>query len=116
MGVRTLPRVSGLSLRRHGCPGSPRPGSPRALRAGVGCDAFGYARGWQAVIAKGQRVLSHGGYAGTAYIRWIDSGLSLIVLTNREDSQEAFSPYAFGWEAAHIVDAKVPANGYRCWE
>jgi len=80
------------------------------------CDAFGYARGWQVVVVDGRRTLSHTGYAGTVYIRAVDTGLSVIVLTNREDTPEALSHISLGWEAAHIVDRAIPADGYRCWE
>ena len=105
---------------------NPQVVSPDALKAtweiqrnfdlGDSCDAFGYARGWQVVVVKGLRTLSHAGYAGAVYIRAVDTGLSVIVLTNREDTPEALHQYSLGWEAAHIVDPAIPADGYRCWE
>lgn len=88
----------------------------RAFDTGDSCDTWGYARGWQVTVVDGRRTLSHGGYSGTAYIRAVDDGLAVIVLTNREDTSEALSPFSFGWEAAHIVDPTMPAEGYRCWE
>lgn len=88
----------------------------RTFDTGDSCDTWGYARGWQVVVVKGRRILSHGGYAGTAYIRAVDTGLSVIVLTNREDTPEGPSPISLGWEAAHTVDPTIPAGGYRCWE
>ena len=57
-----------------------------------------------------------GGYAGTAYLRAVDAGLSVIVLTNREDGPGAMLPIAVGWAVAHAVDASIPEGGYRCWE
>ena len=51
-----------------------------------------------------------------AYIRAVDAGLSVIVLTNREDLSEALSPLSLGWEALHILDPTIPADGHRCWE
>ena len=88
----------------------------RTFDTGDSCDTWGYARGWQAVVVNGRRTLSHGGYSGTAYIRAVDTNLSVIVLTNREDTPEALAPLALGWEVAHAVDPAIPADGYRCWE
>ncbi len=88
----------------------------RTFQAGDSCDTWGYARGWQVTVVGGRRTLSHGGYSGTAYIRAVDDDLAVIVLTNREDTSEALSPFAFGWEAAHIVDPAMPVEGYRCWQ
>lgn len=88
----------------------------RAFDVGDACDAWGYARGWQALHVEGRRILHHGGRSGTAYIRDVDTGLSVIVLTNREDASDAMSPMALGWAAAHEADPTIPAEGYRCWE
>lgn len=88
----------------------------RTFGTGDSCDTWGYARGWQVVARDDQRILSHGGYSGTAYVRAVDSGLSVIVLTNREDSVGALSPLALAWAAAHAVDPDIPADGFRCWE
>lgn len=88
----------------------------RTFRTGDSCDTFGYARGWQVTVVDGRRTLSHGGFTGTAYIRAVDDGLAAIVLTNRDDTSEALSPYSVGWEAAHMVDPTIPVEGYRCWE
>ena len=88
----------------------------RAYDSGGSCEEWGYARGWQARTADGKRILDHGGYAGTAYIRALDDGLSVIVLTNREDSQEAISPMAIAWAAAHAAQPTLPEDGFRCWE
>lgn len=88
----------------------------RAFHTGDSCDTWGYARGWQAAVVDGRRILSHGGYSGTAYIRAVESGLSVIVLTNREDTAEALSPLSLAWEVGHAIDASIPAEGYRCWE
>lgn len=88
----------------------------RTFDTGRSCDTWGYARGWQVAIVDGRRTLSHGGYSGTAFIRAVDTGLSVIVLTNREDTQDALSPLSLGWEVAHIVDPAIPADGYKCWE
>jgi len=88
----------------------------RVFETGGACDSWGYGRGWQVHVANGRRVLTHGGYAGTGYLRFVDDGLSIIVLTNREDAPDELSPVALGWEVAHAVDPAIPAGGYRCWE
>lgn len=80
------------------------------------CDTWGYARGWQVDVVNGHRVLSHGGYAGTAYIRAIDQDLAVIVLTNRENAPNALSPLAIGWTAAHFGEPSIPATGFQCWQ
>ena len=78
------------------------------------CDTWGYARGWLVRIVDGHPILSHGGYSGTAYLRFIDSGLSVIVLSHREDAPGELSPVDMAWEIAHAVDASAPADGYHC--
>ncbi len=88
----------------------------RTFDTGESCDTFGYARGWQAQVVDGRRILDHGGYSGTVYIRALDDGLSVIVLTNREDAAGALSPYSLAWAAGHAAEPNIPANGYRCWE
>ncbi|RUO76159.1 serine hydrolase domain-containing protein [Idiomarina seosinensis] len=88
----------------------------RPFDTGRQCDTWGYARGWQVLIVNGRRILNHGGYSGTAYIRDVDTGLSVIVLTNREDTSNALHPLSLGWEAAHAADSSIPSDGYRCWE
>jgi CubicO group peptidase (beta-lactamase class C family) len=88
----------------------------RPFDTGETCDSWGYARGWMTYHREGRTLVSHGGYAGTAYVRDLTTGLSVIVLTNREDSQEALSPMAIAWAAAHAVDQALPEGGPRCWE
>lgn len=88
----------------------------REFDVGRECDAWGYARGWQARVVDGLRILEHGGYAGTGYIRFVDDGLSVIVLTNREDAPDELSPVAIGWAIAHAAEPRIPADAYPCWE
>ncbi|PYE34273.1 CubicO group peptidase (beta-lactamase class C family) [Idiomarina fontislapidosi] len=88
----------------------------RSFDTGRQCDTWGYARGWQAQIVNGRRILNHGGYSGTAYIRDVDTGLSVIVLTNREDTPNAMNPLSLAWQAANAVDSSIPSGGYKCWE
>ena len=70
----------------------------------------------QVVVADGRKILTHGGYSGTAWLRDVETGLSVIVLTNREDDPEQLSPVSVAWEVAHLVDPAIPAAGYSCWE
>lgn len=88
----------------------------RTFDTGASCDTWGYGRGWFVDVVDGHTILSHGGYAGTAYLRFVDSGLSVIVLSNREDAPNELSPTDMAWEIAHVVDASIPAAGYHCWE
>lgn len=88
----------------------------RRFDTGRSCDDWGYARGWWMVVAGGRRIVHHAGYAGTAYVRAIDHRLSVIVLTNREDTPNAPSPMAIAWAAAHAAEPALPLRGYRCWE
>ncbi|MEA1942935.1 MAG: serine hydrolase domain-containing protein [Pseudomonadota bacterium] len=88
----------------------------RPFDTGESCETWGYARGWMAYHRDGRTLVSHGGYAGTAYVRDLTTGLSVIVLTNREDTPDALSPMAIAWAAAHAADAAIPENGPACWE
>ncbi len=88
----------------------------RTFDTGESCDTWGYARGWQVLVVEGRRILSHGGYSGTAYLRAVDDDLSVIVLTNREDAAGALSPLSLAWAAGHAAEPGISANGYRCWE
>ena len=88
----------------------------RPFDTGETCDSWGYARGWMTYHMGGRTLVSHGGYSGTAYVRDLTTGLSVIVLTNREDTPDAISPMAIAWAAAHAVDSELPEDGPRCWE
>jgi len=88
----------------------------RPFDTGESCETWGYARGWMAYRRDGRTLVSHGGYSGTAYVRDLTTGLSVIVLTNREDTPDALSPMAIAWAAAHAVDPALPESGPRCWE
>jgi CubicO group peptidase (beta-lactamase class C family) len=88
----------------------------RPFDTGESCETWGYARGWMAYRRDGRSLVSHGGYAGTAYVRDLTTGLSVIVLTNREDTPDALSPMGIAWAAAHAVDPALPENGPACWE
>jgi len=88
----------------------------RPFDTGKTCESWGYARGWMTHHREGRTLVSHGGYSGTAYVRDLTTGLSVIVLANREDTPDALSPMAIAWAAAHAVDTDIPAAGPACWE
>ena len=88
----------------------------REFDSGKSCDRWGYARGWSTHVVDGRRILTHGGYSGTAYLRAVDDKVSVIVLTNREDTEEAISPMAIAWAMAHAVEPAIPEQSLRCWE
>lgn len=88
----------------------------RVFDTGKSCDSWGYARGWTVQNVDGRRILTHGGYAGTGYIRAVDDELSVIVLTNREDAPNELSPLTLGWTALHAAQPTISAIGYSCWE
>jgi hypothetical protein len=67
-------------------------------------------------VVDGRRLASHAGYAGAAYVRDLDGGVSVVVLGNREDTPDALSPLALAWQVAHMADPSIPADGPRCWE
>jgi CubicO group peptidase (beta-lactamase class C family) len=88
----------------------------RTFDTGSSCDTWGYARGWWTQIVNGRRILNHGGYSGTSYIRAVDDGFSVIVLTNREDAPGAMSPATLGWAALNAALPTISTDGYSCWQ
>ncbi|MEN0651437.1 MULTISPECIES: serine hydrolase domain-containing protein [Hyphobacterium] len=88
----------------------------RAFDAGESCEAWGYAAGWMTFEFGGRQIVAHGGYSGTAYLRDLTTGLSVVVLTNREDAEGALSPVDIAWAVANAADPALPETGPRCWE
>ncbi len=88
----------------------------RHFSTGESCRQWGYARGWWSREVDGRIIVDHAGYAGTAYIRDVGAGLSVIVLTNREESEGQLGPMKLAWAALNAVDSETPSVGYRCWE
>lgn len=88
----------------------------REFDHGAKCDRWGYARGWTTHVVEGRRILTHGGRSGTAYLRAVDDGVSVIVLTNRQDTEDAISPMAIAWAAANAAEPTIPETGLSCWE
>lgn len=87
----------------------------RAFDAGESCERWGYARGWWSHDVDGRQITSHAGYSGTAYVRDMTNGQSVIVLTNREDGEGLVSPLAIAWAAGHAAGMDVPEDGLTCW-
>ena len=87
----------------------------RAFDAGESCERWGYARGWWSHDVDGRQITSHAGYSGTAYVRDMTNGQSVIVLTNREDGEGLVSPMAIAWAAGHAAGMDVPEGGLTCW-
>ncbi|WP_339749279.1 serine hydrolase domain-containing protein [uncultured Maricaulis sp.] len=88
----------------------------RPFDAGANCVSWGYARGWMAYHFDGHDVVDHGGYSGTAYLRDTTTGISVVILTNRQDTPDSLSPTAIAWAVAHAVEPDLPADGPHCWE
>ena len=88
----------------------------RQFDHGETCDDWGYARGWMATQVGDGLTVDHAGYSGTAYVRDIGRGLSVIVLTNREDNEAQISPMAIAWAALNAIDPAIPPEGYQCWQ
>lgn len=88
----------------------------RPFSVGDTCETWGYARGWFSYKTKSTEYVSHGGYAGTAYLRNLTNGLSVIVLTNREDAPNQVNPMAIAWVAMHAFDSNTPKEGLTCWQ
>ncbi len=88
----------------------------RNFSTGESCEAWGYARGWWSHQYQGRTLVSHAGYAGTAYIRDQSNGMSVIVLTNREDGPDLTSPLSIAWAVFNAFDPSVPAAGLQCWQ
>lgn len=87
----------------------------RVFDTGETCERWGYARGWWSHDVDGHQITSHAGYSGTAYVRDMTSGQSVIVLTNREDGEGLVSPLAIAWAAGHAAGMDVPETGLTCW-
>ncbi len=66
-----------------------------------------YGLGWQIHDIDGRRIAEHSGYTGTHYLRDLTTGLSVIVLTNR-DSNAGPHPSVLATRIAGLADAEFP--------
>lgn len=67
-----------------------------------------YGMGWQIHEMDGRRIAQHAGYTGTYYLRDLTTGLSVIVLTNR-DSNAGPHPSTLAMKLARLADPTFPA-------
>ena len=68
---------------------------------------YAYGLGWQLYNKGDRHVAEHAGYTGTVYIRDLTTGISVILLTNR-DANAGPSPIALAHELSHLVDPSFP--------
>lgn len=75
------------------------------------CRSLGYARGWYVRRVGGTTWLDHGGFSGNHYVRNPETGLAVIVLTNREHG-DGPPPSDLAWALAGIAlsSADDPGN------
>lgn len=66
-----------------------------------------YGLGWQIHDVGGRRIVEHAGYTGTNYMRDLTTGLSVIVLTNR-DSNAGPHPSILAKRLARLADSDFP--------
>ena len=78
------------------------------------CSAFGYGSGWFVQTVDGVTYAHHGGFTGNFYLRSPDTGLAVIVLTNRQ--YDAGSPPSdLAWAVAALVDPTTDGIEGACW-
>lgn len=70
--------------------------------------AISYGMGWQIHEVDGRRIAQHPGYTGTYYLRDLTTGISVIVLTNR-DSNAGPHPSILAIKLARLADPDFPA-------
>lgn len=66
-----------------------------------------YGMGWQVHDVAGRRIVEHAGYSGTNYLRDLTTGLSVIILTNR-DSNAGPHPSILAKRLARLADPEFP--------
>lgn len=66
-----------------------------------------YGMGWQVHDIEGRRIVEHSGYTGTHYVRDLTTGLSVIILTNR-DSNAGPHPSNLAKRLARLADPEFP--------
>ncbi|MBC7922685.1 MAG: beta-lactamase family protein, partial [Ferruginibacter sp.] len=74
----------------------------------TGADQPAYGLGWEIHDIGGRRITQHSGYTGTAYVRDLKTGLSVVVLTNR-DANFGPHPFVLAHQLARIADPTFPA-------
>jgi D-alanyl-D-alanine carboxypeptidase len=72
-----------------------------------GNEQYSYGLGWEIHDFGDRRITEHSGYTGTAYVRDLKTGLSIILLTNR-DADYGPHPFILAHSIARIVDPTFP--------
>jgi len=70
-------------------------------------EQYAYGLGWEIHDFDDRRIAEHSGYTGTAYVRDMKTGLTIILLTNR-DSDFGPHPFILAHRVARIVDHTFP--------
>lgn len=71
-------------------------------------EQYAYGMGWELHNFGEQHIAEHSGYTGTAYTRNLTTGLTIILLTNR-DADFGPHPFVLVHRVAKIVDTSFPA-------
>ncbi|HEV7333644.1 MAG TPA: serine hydrolase domain-containing protein [Flavisolibacter sp.] len=69
---------------------------------------YSYGLGWEIRDFIGKRIVMHSGYTGTVYLKDLQTGLSIIVLTNRDENQGT-SQHVLTKRIAKAVEISFPA-------
>lgn len=68
---------------------------------------YSYGMGWLIQDFKDRRIIKHSGYTGTVYIRDLKTGLSIILLTNR-NANSGTHPFVLANQLALYIDSTFP--------
>ena len=68
---------------------------------------YSYGLGWEINDFGNRRIVVHSGYTGTVYLKDWKTGLSLMVLTNRDENQGTSQYVLIKWVAKE-VDKSFP--------
>jgi CubicO group peptidase (beta-lactamase class C family) len=71
-------------------------------------DLLAYGHGWWVITENGHRMIEHSGFTGTHYFRDATSGLSVIVLTNR-DQPSGPGTVTLARAVARVYEPTIPA-------
>jgi CubicO group peptidase (beta-lactamase class C family) len=68
---------------------------------------YSYGLGWEVHDFGERRIVTHSGYTGTVYLRDLQTGLSIILLTNRDENQGT-SQHVLARRLARVLDKSFP--------
>jgi D-alanyl-D-alanine carboxypeptidase len=81
--------------------------SPYRVFYKKGEEQYSYGLGWEVRDFGDRRIVEHSGYTGTAYVRDLKTGLSIILLTNR-DADFGPHPFILAHRIAKLIDPTFP--------